>query len=153
MPGRKFYVTTAIDYVNDRPGLHHAYEKTGADALARFHRQRGDDVFFLTGTDENATRNDRAAKEEGIPTQQLVDRYMTYYKDEPLVRITTEIPEVKDINRSNLVQIGGFGVNSKNDRVIMATTIDNLRKGAAAAALQNINLMLGLNELQNIPPQ
>ncbi|MDP2437312.1 MAG: acetylglutamate kinase [archaeon] len=88
-----------------------------------------------------------------LDRQQLVDRYMTYYKDEPLVRITTEIPEVKDINRSNLVQIGGFGVNSKNDRVIMATTIDNLRKGAAAAALQNINLMLGLNELQNIPPQ
>jgi methionyl-tRNA synthetase len=74
MVSRKFYVTTAIDYVNDRPGLHHAYEKTGADALARFHRQRGDDVFFLTGTDENATRNDRAAKEVGIPTQELVDR-------------------------------------------------------------------------------
>src|SRR3990172_5443775 len=80
MPGRKFYVTTAIDYVNDRPGLHHAYEKTGADALARFHRQRGDDVFFLTGTDENATRNDRAAKEEGIPTQQLVDRYAAEFR-------------------------------------------------------------------------
>ena len=75
MPGRKFYVTTAIDYVNDRPGLHHGYEKTGADALARFHRQRGREVFFLTGTDENATRNDRAAKAEGIPTRELVDRH------------------------------------------------------------------------------
>jgi methionyl-tRNA synthetase len=74
MPGRKFYVTTAIDYVNARPGLHHAYEKTGADALARFHRQRGDEVFFLTGTDENATRNDRAAKEAGIPTAELVGK-------------------------------------------------------------------------------
>src|SRR5437867_4593814 len=44
----KFYVTTAIAYVNDRPGLHHGYEFAGADALARFHRQRGDEVFFLT---------------------------------------------------------------------------------------------------------
>ncbi len=73
MPGT-FYVTTAIDYVNDRPGLHHAYEKTGADALARFHRQRGEEVFFLTGTDENATRNDRAAKAAGVPTAELVGR-------------------------------------------------------------------------------
>ncbi len=80
MPDRKFYVTTAIDYVNDRPGLHHAYEKTGADALARFHRQRGDHVFFLTGTDENATRNDRAAKELGIPTQELVDRNASEFR-------------------------------------------------------------------------
>ncbi len=76
----KFYVTTAIAYVNDRPGLHHGYEFAGADALARFHRQRGDDVFFLTGTDENATRNEQAAKEQGIPTRQLVDRYAGEFK-------------------------------------------------------------------------
>ena len=80
MPGRTFYVTTAIDYVNDRPGLHHAYEKTGADALARFHRQRGDEVFFLTGTDENATRNDRAAKAEGVATQHLVDQHAAEFR-------------------------------------------------------------------------
>src|SRR6266540_3064765 len=71
----KFYVTTAIAYVNDRPGLHHGYEFAGADVLVRFHRQRGDEVFFLTGTDENATRNEQAAKEQGIPTRQLVDKY------------------------------------------------------------------------------
>jgi len=76
----KFYVTTAIAYVNDRPGLHHGYEFTGADALARFHRQRGDDVFFLTGTDENATRNEQAAKEQGIPTRQLVDKYAAEFR-------------------------------------------------------------------------
>ena len=80
MPGQKFYVTTAIDYVNDRPGLHHGYEKTGADALARFHRQRGREVFFLTGTDENATRNDRAAKEQGISTRALVDQHAAEFK-------------------------------------------------------------------------
>jgi methionyl-tRNA synthetase len=76
----KFYVTTAIAYVNDRPGLHHAYEFAATDALARFHRQRGDDVFFLTGTDENATRNEQAAKEQGIPTRQLVDRYAAEFR-------------------------------------------------------------------------
>ena len=70
----KFYVTTAIAYVNDRPGLHHAYEFTGADALARFHRQRGDEVFFLTGTDENATKNEEAARTAGMETRAFVDR-------------------------------------------------------------------------------
>jgi methionyl-tRNA synthetase len=73
MKPQKFYVTTAIDYVNAAPHLGHAYEKTGADALARFHRQRGDDVFFLTGTDENATKNEQAAREKGVPTQAFVD--------------------------------------------------------------------------------
>jgi len=70
----KFYVTTAIDYVNGAPHLGHAYERTGADALARFHRQRGDDVFFLTGTDENSDRNVDAAKTQGISTRHYVDR-------------------------------------------------------------------------------
>ena len=76
----KFYVTTAIAYVNDRPGLHHGYEFAGADALARFHRQRGDDVYFLTGTDENATRNEQAAKAQGIPTRELVDKFSAQFQ-------------------------------------------------------------------------
>ncbi len=76
----KFYVTTAIAYVNDRPGLHHGYEFAGADALARFHRQRGEDVYFLTGTDENATRNEQAAKAQGIPTRELVDKYSAQFQ-------------------------------------------------------------------------
>ncbi len=80
MERQKFYVTTAIAYVNDRPGLHHAYEFTGADALARFHRQRGRDVYFLTGTDENATRNERAAKEQGIETRALVDKHAAQFR-------------------------------------------------------------------------
>ena len=80
MPAPKFYVTTAIAYVNDRPGLHHAYEFAGTDALARFHRQRGREVFFLTGTDENATRNERAAKEQGIETRALVDKHAAEFK-------------------------------------------------------------------------
>ena len=70
----KFYLTTAIDYVNGAPHLGHAFEKAGTDALARFHRQRGHEVFFLTGTDENSDRNVDAAKAQGISTQAFVDR-------------------------------------------------------------------------------
>jgi len=74
MSGQKFYLTTAIYYVNDRPGLHHAYEFTATDALARFHRQRGRDVYFLTGSDENATKNHQAAVLAGEDTRAFVDR-------------------------------------------------------------------------------
>ena len=58
---RRFYITTAIDYVNARPHLGHAYEKILADALARHHRQRGDTTFFLTGTDEHGQKIAKAA--------------------------------------------------------------------------------------------
>ena len=77
----KYYLTTAIVYVNDAPGLHFVYEQIGADALARFHRQRGDDVFFLTGTDENGTKIDRAAKAKGEPTRAFVDRLAARYQE------------------------------------------------------------------------
>ena len=80
MAGQKFYVTTAIAYVNDRPGLHHAYEFAATDALARFHRQRGRDVFFLTGTDENATRIETAAKAAGEDPKAFVDRLAAEFK-------------------------------------------------------------------------
>ena len=80
MAGKKFYVTTAIDYVNGPPGLHHAYERTATDVIARLHRQRGDDVFFLTGTDENATKNEEAAKEAGLETRAYVDRQAAEFK-------------------------------------------------------------------------
>jgi len=76
----KFYVTTAIAYVNDKPGLHHAYEFTGADALARFRRQRGDEVFFLTGTDEHGAKNMEAAKAAGVDTKAFVDRNTAEFK-------------------------------------------------------------------------
>lgn len=76
----KVYLTTAIAYVNDKPGLHHAYEFTGTDALARFHRQRGNEVFFLTGTDENATKNEEAAKKAGMETRAFVDRNAAEFK-------------------------------------------------------------------------
>lgn len=71
---KKYYITTAIDYVNARPHIGHAYEKVLADALARWNRLLGKKVFFLTGTDENAQKNAQAAKEAGIPTKQFVDK-------------------------------------------------------------------------------
>jgi methionyl-tRNA synthetase len=70
---RRFYITTAIDYVNGRPHLGHAYEKILADTLARFHRQRGDATWFLTGTDEHGQKIARAAEAAGQEPQAFVD--------------------------------------------------------------------------------
>lgn len=70
----KFYVTTAIDYVNAAPHIGHALEKVQADAMARYHRLKGDDTLFLTGTDEHGSKLYRAAQAEGIDTQEFCDR-------------------------------------------------------------------------------
>ena len=69
-----FYITTPIYYVNDVPHLGHAYTTLVADTLARFHRMRGDDTRFLTGTDEHGQKVEQTAAERGLSPQQLVDQ-------------------------------------------------------------------------------
>lgn len=65
MPTNRFYVTTPIYYVNDRPHVGHAYTTVIADALSRYHRLRGDEVRFVTGTDENSQKNVEAMEKAG----------------------------------------------------------------------------------------
>jgi len=71
---KKFYITTPIYYVNDKPHIGHAYTTIAADVLARYHRMKGEDVFFLTGTDENSQKNVLAAEKQGIKNiQKYID--------------------------------------------------------------------------------
>jgi methionyl-tRNA synthetase len=70
----KFYLTTAIHYVNDDPHIGHMYENIVADVIARHRRRMGDDVRFLTGTDEHGQKIERAAAREGIAPIELADR-------------------------------------------------------------------------------
>ncbi|HEX4734206.1 MAG TPA: methionine--tRNA ligase [Thermoleophilaceae bacterium] len=69
-----YYLTTPIYYVNAEPHLGHAYTTIAADILARHMRQRGEEVFFLTGTDEHGEPVAQAAEREGVTPQALVDR-------------------------------------------------------------------------------
>lgn len=71
---KKFYLTTAIPYVNAAPHIGFALELVQADVVARWQRGQKRDVFFLTGADENSLKNVRAAEAEQMKTQQLVDR-------------------------------------------------------------------------------
>ncbi|HRN89029.1 methionine--tRNA ligase [Hyphomicrobium sp.] len=70
----KFYITTAISYPNGVPHIGHAYEAIATDAIARFERLDGKDVFFLTGTDEHGLKMKQTAAKEGIAPQLLADR-------------------------------------------------------------------------------
>jgi methionyl-tRNA synthetase len=75
-----YYVTTPIFYVNAAPHLGHAYTTIGADILARHMRQRGEDVFFLTGTDEHGEPVAQAAEREGVTPKELADRNAERFK-------------------------------------------------------------------------
>jgi len=74
MPAEKFYITTAISYPNGKPHIGHAYELIATDALARFQRLDGKDVFFLTGTDEHGIKMLQTARKGGISPRELADR-------------------------------------------------------------------------------
>ena len=69
-----FYITTPIYYVNARPHLGHAYTTIIADVITRFHRMRGSESFFLTGTDEHGDKIVRAAKKENTSPRLYVDQ-------------------------------------------------------------------------------
>jgi methionyl-tRNA synthetase len=72
--GSSFYVTTPIFYVNDVPHIGHAYTEVAADVLARWHRQAGDDTWFLTGTDEHGQKILRTATANGMTPKEWADK-------------------------------------------------------------------------------
>src|SRR5437667_5413474 len=78
---KTFYITTPIYYVNDVPHIGHAYTTIAADVLARYHRRLGDDVFFLTGTDEHGAKIAEAASKHGQTPQDYVDLIVERFRD------------------------------------------------------------------------
>ena len=76
----RYYLTTAIAYANNKPGLHTLYEVIGADAIARWRRMSGDDVRFLTGTDEYSVNIATRAAEEGMSPQDFVDAKVALFQ-------------------------------------------------------------------------
>src|SRR5258708_33964017 len=81
---KRFYITTAIDYVNGQPHLGHAYEKVIADVIARARRSLGEEVFFLTGLDEHGQKVQQAALERGKAPQEYCDGLATLWKSLPV---------------------------------------------------------------------
>jgi len=79
----RFYLTTPIYYINSTPHIGHAYTTIAGDVVVRHHRQRGDDTFFLTGTDEHASKVARAAEQEGLEPKEYADRIVEHWKELP----------------------------------------------------------------------
>jgi methionyl-tRNA synthetase len=77
----KFYITTPIYYVNDRPHIGHVYTTTIADIFARYHRLAGDEVFFLTGTDEHAAKVVESAAQRKVTPQAWADQNAAAFQD------------------------------------------------------------------------
>ncbi len=79
--GEPYYITTAISYPNGRPHVGHAYEVIATDAIARYHRLAGRDVFFLTGTDEHGLKMAQAARALGIEPRAFADEMSSYFRE------------------------------------------------------------------------
>src|SRR5438874_6185947 len=77
---KRFFLTTAIDYVNGQPHLGHAYEKIVADVIARSRRSLGQSTFFLTGLDEHGQKVQQAAVAEGKTPQEYCDELAAIWK-------------------------------------------------------------------------
>ena len=77
---KPYTITTAISYPNGKPHIGHAYEAIATDALARFQRLNGRDVFFQTGTDEHGLKMAQTARGKGIAPRELADEMSSYFK-------------------------------------------------------------------------
>ena len=75
-----YFLTTAIDYTNGVPHLGHAYEKVLTDVLARYHRLKGEDVFFLTGVDQHGQKVQQSAEKQGVPPQEFVNSITAQFR-------------------------------------------------------------------------
>ncbi len=86
-----FYITTPIYYVNDVPHIGHAYTTIACDALARYHRMKGQKVYFLTGSDEHGEKVQKTAAQQGITPKELADRVVTRFQGlSPALNVTND---------------------------------------------------------------
>lgn len=92
-----------------------------------------------------------ATLREAVNETVLQDRFAEFYANEYLIDVTTEMPEIRNVAGTPRAMIGGFTVDKRDSRrVSLVACLDNLLKGAASQALQNINLMLGIDELSGL---
>jgi len=88
---KKVFVSTSIPYVNAAPHLGHALEFIQADAIARYHRSLGDEVFFLSGSDENSLKNVRSAEKIGVPVEKLVeDNFNKFFRLKEVLNLSID---------------------------------------------------------------
>lgn len=100
--------------------------------------------FLADGRFQGITHTINIPLSKKLASRDIRNLYQDRYAGEPLITVSGEPPSVRDISGKHGVAVGGFAVASSGDRVVVVATIDNLLKGAATQALQNINLSLVL---------
>ena len=117
-------------------------------------RQLGAQIYFtphVASFFRGITLTISVQLEESTSAEALLARYREVYADEPLVRVVDEIPVVRDAMQRHVVTVGGVQVDEAGEHAVILVTLDNLLKGAATQAMQNINLLLGFPEHTSIP--
>ena len=113
---KKFYITTPIYYVNDKPHIGHAYTTLLGDVLAGYHRLFEEDTFFLTGTDEHGQKVEKAAYKRGVSPKEHSDEYVQRFK---------QLWEKLSIKNDDFIRT----VEPRHKRVVRAVLIDLYKKG------------------------
>jgi methionyl-tRNA synthetase len=108
MRSMRFYVTTPIYYVNSTPHIGHAYTTIATDVLARHHRQRGEETFFLTGTDEHGSKIAQAAAAEGLEPRAFVDRMAAVWRELPVLVNASNDFFVRTTDRGHVAVVQEF---------------------------------------------
>ena len=112
----RFFITTAIDYVNGAPHIGHAYEKILTDVIHRHYTQRTDDTYFLTGTDEHGIKIQKTSAAQGMTPQELCDMNAQKFKD---------AWKVLDINYNQMIRT----TDSQHKEIVQKIFDKLLKKG------------------------
>ena len=148
----KFFITTPIYYVNDVPHIGHAYTTAAADVASRFHRQLGDDVFFLTGSDEHGNKVEVAALERGVTPRQHVDEMVVKFKEVARKLNATNDFFIRTTDPEHEAYVQSFIQKIHEAGDIYESTYSGLYCAACEAYLTEENLVDGLCPDHGTPP-
>ncbi len=146
-----FYVTTPIYYVNDAPHIGHAYTTVHADVLARWRRLHGDDVLFLTGTDEHGLKIQRAAEERGVSPQEWADTTSARFRDAWTLLDISNDDFIRTTEDRHRVSVQAFLQQVYDNGFIELNTYEGLYCVACEAYYTDDDLVDGLCPIHHRP--
>ena len=146
-----FYVTTPIYYVNDAPHIGHAYTTVHADVLARWRRLHGDDVLFLTGTDEHGLKIQRAAEERGVSPQEWADTTSARFRDAWTLLDISNDDFIRTTEDRHRVSVQAFLQQVYDNGYIALDTYEGLYCVACEAYYTDDDLVDGLCPIHHRP--
>ena len=141
---RPFYVTTPIYYVNDVPHIGHAYTTVVSDVLARWRRLWGDDVVFLTGTDEHGLKVQRAAEERGVSPQEWADQTSERFRETWKLLEITNTDFIRTTEERHRIAVQAFLQAVYDNGYIVLDTYEGLYCVACEAYYTEDELVDGL---------